>query len=77
MHAPLLVSVRILDADLTQAAGQPVEVLAEKKHPPAEHRQHFVHAVAEQETAVERRDAGVAQCYVLAIEIALRQTAQA
>src|SRR5690606_11031417 len=70
---PLSVCVRVIQADLTQAAGQAVELLPEKKHSPAEHRQHFVNAVAEQETPVERRDSSIAQRQILAVEVALRQ----
>ena len=58
------------DADLAEAARQPVEVLAKAEHAAAEHRQHFVDAVAEQEGAVERRDARVAQLLVLAVQVA-------
>ncbi len=62
--------VRVGDAQLGEVARQARHVLVEAKQAPPVHRQHLVHTVAEDETAVEHADLGLGQRAEAAIEVA-------
>src|SRR5882762_1699588 len=67
---PLLSRVRIVDPGLGQAALQPVQVLLEAERALAIGRDHFVDAVAEDETAVQHRYVSLRKRQILAIQVA-------
>jgi hypothetical protein len=64
--------VRFRNANLSQAASQSVEVLSEPIRPTIEYRQYLIHTIGKQKTAIERRDASIRECLILAIEITNR-----
>ena len=67
---PLLPRVRIVDPGLGQTALQPVQVLLEAERALAIGRDHFVDAVAEDETAVQHRYVSLRKRQILAIQVA-------
>ena len=69
---PLLAVVRVVDAQLAQAAPEPRHVLVEAEQLAAVDRNDFVDAVSEHEAAVEHRDLGLRERQVLAVQVAER-----
>src|SRR4051812_30453999 len=51
---PFRMCMRRIDPDLSQAAREPIEVLAKTEHAAIKDRQNFIHAVCKQESAIER-----------------------
>ena len=62
--------MRIFDSSLRQAALQPVQVLLDPERPLVVRRDHFVDAVAEDEAAIQHRDAGALQRHIVAVQVA-------
>ena len=56
---PFGVAMGIGEPDAVEAGPQSQQVLGEPERMPRVHRDHFVHAVAEDEAAIEHRDPGL------------------
>jgi hypothetical protein len=68
MRAPLRARVRVANLGLAEAALEACEVLVEPERHARVHRHQLVHAVAEDEAAVEHRDVRLVRRQQLAIE---------
>ncbi len=69
---PLGGRVRVRQADGREAARESLEVLAQAERAAAMHGHHLVHAVGEQEAAVQRRDPRLGERHQPAVEVAGR-----
>src|SRR5581483_1194318 len=66
---PLRPAEGITHADLAEASREPSAMRLQPKRPAAVDRDHLIHAVAIEEPAIERRDAGLGEWQVRTVEV--------